>query len=150
RSPAMKMVSSRNPFCRRRIGMISLSAIRVSSGTALALSFIVTCRPNIFCCSVGWWLLTSGDLVLISRGAEKGVSQTRFTRTLRRQPLYVKCRIYPVHSCQAQSRNGLAKKSLSNFFSVQPLCSLCLCGGSIRSKTHHRDTENTELAQRNP
>ena len=35
-------------------------------------------------------------------------------------------------------------------FSVQPLCSLCLCGGSIPSKTHHRDTENTEVAQRNP
>ena len=29
-----------------------------------------------------------------SRGAEKGVSQTRFTRTLRRPTLYVKCRIY--------------------------------------------------------
>ena len=28
------------------------------------------------------------------------------------------------------------------------LCSLCLCGGSIPSKTHHRDTKNTEVAQR--
>ena len=42
---------------------------------------------------LGWWLLTSGDLV-DSRGAEKGVSQTRSTRTLRWQTLYVKCRIY--------------------------------------------------------
>jgi len=30
----------------------------------LALSFIVTCRPNIFLL-LGWWLLSSGDLVLI-------------------------------------------------------------------------------------
>jgi hypothetical protein len=39
--------------------------------------------------------VTSGDLV-DSRGAEKGVSQTRFTRTLRSLPLYVKGRIYMV------------------------------------------------------
>ena len=37
---------------------------------------------------LGWWLLTSGDLV-DSRGAEKGVSRTRFTRTLRLPTLYV-------------------------------------------------------------
>src|ERR1044071_7614659 len=64
RSPAMKMVSPRNPFCRRRIGMISLLAIRVSSVAELALSFIVTCRPNIFLL-LGWWLLTVDSLELI-------------------------------------------------------------------------------------
>src|SRR5829696_6203045 len=32
-------------------------------------------------------------------------------------------------------------------FSVQPLCSLCLCGyGCVSS--NHRDTENTQIAQR--
>jgi len=34
-----------------------------------------------------------------------------------------------------------------NCFSVQPLRSLCLCG-CVRAN-HHRDTENTEGAQRN-
>jgi flagellar export protein FliJ len=34
------------------------------------------------------------------------------------------------------------------FFSVQPLSPPCLCGGKIQAKTHHRDTENTEVAQR--
>src|SRR5687768_10790354 len=32
-------------------------------------------------------------------------------------------------------------------FSVQPLCSLCLCG-SLAEKNNHRGTENTEVAQR--
>jgi hypothetical protein len=32
-------------------------------------------------------------------------------------------------------------------FSVQPLCSLCLCG-EFCQPDHHRDTENTEVAQR--
>src|SRR5215208_4733418 len=31
-------------------------------------------------------------------------------------------------------------------FSVQPLCSLCLCG--YLAEFHHRDTESTEVAQR--
>ena len=33
-------------------------------------------------------------------------------------------------------------------FSVQPLCSLCLCGGFILRNFNHRDTEHTEVAQR--
>jgi len=36
------------------------------------------------------------------------------------------------------------------FFSVQSLCSLCLCGGCTNQFLNHRDTENTEIAQRNP
>ena len=33
--------------------------------------------------------------------------------------------------------------------SVQPLCALCLCGESFAHKRiHHRDTENSEDAQR--
>ena len=32
--------------------------------------------------------------------------------------------------------------------SVQPLCSLCLRGGSRPEFIHHGDTENTEVAQR--
>jgi hypothetical protein len=32
-------------------------------------------------------------------------------------------------------------------FSVQPPCSLCLCGNSRPQKIHHRDTERTENAQ---
>src|SRR5215212_6779504 len=35
------------------------------------------------------------------------------------------------------------------FFSVQPLCPLCLCGLRCQ-KANHRDTEDTEVAQRNP
>jgi putative transcriptional regulator len=46
--------------------------MRLSSVAELALSFKVTCRPNISCSSVVR-LLTSGDLEN-SRGAEKGVS----------------------------------------------------------------------------
>ena len=38
--------------------------------------------------------------------------------------------------------------SLFNFFSVQPLCSLCLCGSLFFDNNNHRDTENTEVAQR--
>src|SRR5678816_350189 len=33
-------------------------------------------------------------------------------------------------------------------FSVHPLCSLCLCGGFSHRILNHRDTENTEVAQR--
>src|ERR1044072_4830671 len=47
--------------------------MRLSSVAELALSFKVTCRPNISCSSVVR-LLTSGDLEN-SRGAEKGVSE---------------------------------------------------------------------------
>jgi len=60
----------------------------------VGLSFNVTCCPNILVLLV-WWLMTSGNLV-DSRGAEKVVSQTRFTRTLRGETLCVKCRIYVV------------------------------------------------------
>jgi hypothetical protein len=31
---------------------------------------------------------------------------------------------------------------------VQPLCSLCLCGELLLELVNHRDTENTEVAQR--
>jgi len=34
-------------------------------------------------------------------------------------------------------------------FSVQSLCSLCLCGVFLLGIINHRDTENTEIAQRN-
>src|SRR3954447_1853655 len=37
-----------------------------------------------------------------------------------------------------------------SFFSVQPLRSLCLCGCIYVIFSHHRDTENTEVAQRIP
>src|ERR1044072_8370949 len=33
-------------------------------------------------------------------------------------------------------------------FSVQPLCPLCLCGYRNTRYNNHRDTENTEVAQR--
>jgi len=42
----------------------------------------------------------------------------------------------------------ITPKTLPHDFSVQPLCSLCLCGYHFAAKTHHRDTENTENAQR--
>ncbi len=35
-------------------------------------------------------------------------------------------------------------------FSVQPRCSLCLCGCYNSNFYNHRDTENTEVAQRTP
>jgi hypothetical protein len=31
---------------------------------------------------------------------------------------------------------------------VQPLCPLCLCGELVLGQINHRDTENTEIAQR--
>ena len=37
-----------------------------------------------------------------------------------------------------------------NFFSVQPLRFLCLCGEVILGIINHRDTENAEVAQRKP
>src|SRR5689334_8475024 len=43
---------------------------------------------------------------------------------------------------------ALHEKSFSNFFSVQSLCSLCLCSCFFRTILNHRDTENTEVAQR--
>jgi hypothetical protein len=36
------------------------------------------------------------------------------------------------------------------FFSVQPLRSPCLCGELFLRIFNHRDTENAEVAQRNP
>src|SRR4029079_6127103 len=44
------------------------------------------------------------------------------------------------------------RESLENsriLSSVRPLCPLCLCGG-FDLNAHHRDTENTKAAQRNP
>src|ERR1044072_8605541 len=41
-----------------------------------------------------------------------------------------------------------ASRKFNCFFSVQTLCSLCLCGGSSQRILNHRDTENTEVAQR--
>ena len=36
-----------------------------------------------------------------------------------------------------------------NMLSVLPLCPLCLCGGAVPcAKSNHRDTEDTEVAQR--
>jgi len=48
----------------------------------------------------------------------------------------------------AQYVAKVGRSQTLNCFSVQPLCSLCLCGES--GNTNHRDTENTEVAQRNP
>src|SRR5215213_1298284 len=45
-------------------------------------------------------------------------------------------------------RQGVARKSLFGFFSVQPLCALCLCGCFFRAIMNHRGTEHTEVAQR--
>src|SRR5215208_870388 len=42
-----------------------------------------------------------------------------------------RCRVHmmdPPHNESFQDRVGLHKKSLFCFFSVQPLCALCLCG----------------------
>ena len=36
---------------------------------------------------------------------------------------------------------------LTLMLSVQPPCSLCLCGGHLSLDLHHRDTENTEVAE---
>src|SRR5882724_9748186 len=47
-SGAIKVNSSRNPFCVRSSGRISFSIMRVNSGAELALSFIETWRANIF------------------------------------------------------------------------------------------------------
>ena len=44
---------------------------------------------------------------------------------------------------------GFAQRVSIALFSVQPLCSLCLCGLFLLGIINHRDTENTEVAQRN-
>jgi hypothetical protein len=43
---------------------------------------------------------------------------------------------------------ALPEKSFTDFFSVQPLSSLCLGGSLLLIKDNHRDTENSEVAQR--
>ena len=50
----------------------------------------------------------------------------------------------PDFCLQLCSRNYISQRQ--TLFSVQPLCSLCLCGEEL---VNHRDTENTEVAQRN-
>jgi hypothetical protein len=49
---------------------------------------------------------------------------------------------------EASGLNWLARKVSLLLFSVQPLCSLCLCGSLLLRKNNHRGTENTEVAQR--
>jgi hypothetical protein len=49
---------------------------------------------------------------------------------------------------QRETWVGFASKVLILRFSVQPLCSLCLCGVFCSEFINHRDTENTEAAQR--
>src|SRR6185369_5956472 len=49
----------------------------------------------------------------------------------------------------SKTRRNFYRRSnpkVSGDFSVQPLCSLCLCG--LYARNNHRDTENTEIAQR--
>jgi hypothetical protein len=47
------------------------------------------------------------------------------------------------------STSGFARKvSYRPDFSVQPLCPLCLCGCFPEQFTNHKDTEDTEVAQR--
>ena|SRR5215208_6206855 len=43
---------------------------------------------------------------------------------------------------------ALHEKWEYTLFSVQPLCTLCLCGSLLLGKNNHRDTEYTEVAQR--
>jgi hypothetical protein len=45
----------------------------------------------------------------------------------------------------AESR---AMTAICLLFSVQPLRSLCLCGLKVVEAINHRDTEDTEVAQR--
>src|SRR6266851_3348295 len=58
------------------------------------------------------------------------------------------------HLPQAYSRYGTTSDSLSHAgipvrrSLVSLLCSLCLCGESLLPLVYHRDTENTEVAQR--
>ena len=84
-------------------------------------SYFFACRPNIFSCSsVG--AVDFRRSGFDSRGAEKGVSRTRFTRTLRGQTLYVKCRIY-LHNLQGRGeRDKRQKRSGESQSSSLPLC----------------------------
>src|ERR1044072_4477742 len=50
----------------------------------------------------------------------------------------------PARRC---TRSAGTRNRVSDF-SVQPLCSLCLCGCRNSRYINHRDTENTEVAQR--
>jgi len=52
--------------------------------------------------------------------------------------------------CCSLPDDGVALKVWITLFSVQPLCSLCLGGCCNSDSYNHRDTENTEVAQRNP
>src|SRR6185369_6355613 len=65
---------------------------------------------------------------------------------------FLKCWKYSTSKAHAGSlfRGALHKKSRK----PSSLCDLCVLCVSVvdefRAKTHHRDTENTEVAQRNP
>src|SRR5215216_3957836 len=52
------------------------------------------------------------------------------------------------HQLQCCSSEGWNTSKGTLIISVHPLCSLCLCGCCISHSFHHRDTENTEGAQR--
>src|SRR6267143_5269602 len=53
-------------------------------------------------------------------------------------------------STRTDSTEAGRKSVMSQFdsISVQPPCSLCLCGDSLVGIIYHRGTENTEVAQR--
>src|SRR6266700_3123190 len=53
---------------------------------------------------------------------------------------------HPIDKLNQPAMESVGKDSLS--FSVHPLCSLCLCGEFTERITHHRGTENTEVAER--
>src|SRR5215203_4597040 len=51
-----------------------------------------------------------------------------------------------LHVCHQASASGICLQA-GDVFSVQSLCSLCLCGCCISLAYNHRDTENTKFAQ---
>jgi len=61
-------------------------------------------------------------------------------------------RVTPGTECSQYTSRQRARGEASchnlNFFSVQPLRTLCLGGETDAAVTHHRDTEYAEVAQR--
>jgi len=54
---------------------------------------------------------------------------------------------FVIRQCR-RANDNVTTRALNLDFSVQFLCSLCLCGYGNASCNNHRETENTEVAQR--
>jgi hypothetical protein len=99
---------------------------------------------------------SAAELLKLFPAASHADIEARFQEALKRQRFnpddvesgrgYVKAYITFMHFVEELYEHNEGAKTM--LFSVQPLCSLCLCGLPIVGRTNHRDTENTEVGQR--